>query len=133
MSKEQLQKVMDEFPLLGTEGMYIVRVSSLETQRKELAESVRAFDSIYRWLECIKPIKTINRWHTSYGLKHIAADDGAGYATNGTFIAAALARGYTHVRAYGGVSMSFGMSERSIKAATKRAGIKRRESVHGMG
>ncbi len=70
-----------------------------------------------RWLEDnIEPIKTVNRRHSSYGLKHIAEPHSPKrYLTNGVFIAAALIAGYP-VMFDDTPNPSFGMSEKSIKA-----------------
>ena len=46
------------------------------------------------WLRRFNKIKALNRRGTSYGLKHCAQDD-IGYVTNGCFIAAAIAEGFT--------------------------------------
>jgi hypothetical protein len=50
------------------------------------------------WLQGQGKRKTLNRFGTSYGLKHIAAHD-VGYVTNGIFIAAAISAGFEIERA----------------------------------
>jgi hypothetical protein len=61
---------------------------------RSLAQFMAARD----WLRRFGKIKALNRRGTSYGLKHCAEDD-VGYATNGVFIAAAIAEGFTVRRA----------------------------------
>jgi hypothetical protein len=60
------------------------------------------------WLAQFRKIKGINRHGTSYGLKHVA-EHAIGYVTNGVFIAAAIAEGFTIQRdgpnAYLNISM----------------------------
>lgn len=56
---------------------------------------------IIEWIsENIKPRKTINKWNSSYGLKHIFEDDkasGGFYMTNGQFKGAMLKCGFKPV------------------------------------
>ena len=56
--------------------------------------SLAQFMAARGWLRQFRKIKTLNRSRTSYSLKHCAEDD-IGYATNGCFIAAAIAEGFT--------------------------------------
>jgi hypothetical protein len=41
-----------------------------------------------------RPGTGVDRWHTSYGLKHMVERDAGEYVTNGAFIRAALDLGY---------------------------------------
>ena len=56
--------------------------------------SLAQFMAARGWLRQFRKIKALNRLGTSYGLKHCAEDD-IGYVTNGCFIAAAIAEGFT--------------------------------------
>ena len=64
--------------------------------REDLREprSLARFMAARGWLKQFRKIKALNRGGTSYGLKHCAEDD-IGYVTNGVFIAAAIAEGFT--------------------------------------
>lgn len=80
-----------------------------------LRNSVAEVGITVQWLlENVQPTKTINKHHTSYGLKHIAEKD-IGYITNGVFIAAGIIAGYPYEIPYGFPNVPFGMSEKSIK------------------
>lgn len=57
---------------------------------RSLAQFMAARD----WLSQFRKTKALNRRGSSYGLKHWAEDD-IGYITNGVFIAAAIAEGFT--------------------------------------
>jgi hypothetical protein len=59
--------------------------------------------------------KTINRRHSSYGLKHLAEPE-IGYVTNGAFIAAAVHCGFSFETYPDSPNVCFGISEKSIKA-----------------
>lgn len=87
-----------------------------EQDRRKLRGSVNDVVRTGEWLRAnIKPIKTINRRHHSYELKHIMERHIDYYVTNGVFIAATLIEGYP-VRFNDGPNPCFGMSEKSIKA-----------------
>ena len=71
--------------------------------REDLREprSLARFMAARGWLRRFGKIRALNRRGTSYGLKHCAEDD-IGYVTNGVFIAAAIAEGFTVRRAESG-------------------------------
>lgn len=82
--------------------------------RQDLRASGAAVEATATWLlENVKPTRTINHRHTSYGLKHIAEKD-LGYITNGVFIAAAIIADYPCKFLPGSANVQFGMSERSL-------------------
>ena len=56
--------------------------------------SLAEFTAARGWLRRFAKIKALNRRGSSYGLKHCAEDD-IGYVTNGCFIGAAIAEGFT--------------------------------------
>lgn len=59
-----------------------------------LAEEER--NQLHSWIkESIKPRKTMNLKHSSYGLKHIYEHDTGNYVTNGQFKGAMITAGYT--------------------------------------
>lgn len=64
-------------------------------------------------------IKTINRRHTSYGLKHYFSNDGNFYITNGMFKGAVLELGFT-ISDKSKLNWNIGVSERSITKLEKR-------------
>ena len=98
MQSEDIQKIMDAMPELNDFGIGVFNEheKSSEARAQDLAEgqetllnSVAACTKTCDWLSSIDKIKTINRKHTSYELKHLAEKD-IGYITNGVFITAAI-------------------------------------------
>jgi hypothetical protein len=87
------------------------------------------------WLSQFAKIRALNRRGTSYGLKHWAEDD-IGYVTNGVFIAAAIAEGFTvHCVEFGSPNAWFNISteawrhvERTRAEQRRRALIERRRA-----
>jgi hypothetical protein len=125
MTRDEIEAVLSKLPGLGDSGMGVFdpgrellpkeRQKQLEAERKELLESSESCTRVCEWLADLKPIKTINRRHTSYGLKHIAEPE-IGYVTNGAFIAAAVHCGFNYETSRESLNVFFGISERSIKA-----------------
>ena len=100
-----MERVLEREPQLGDFGfgVYAPRSKAPEERAAELyrdRESIREPRSLAQflaargWLRQFSKIKSLNRCGTSYGLKHVAEDD-IGYVTNGVFIAAAIAEGFT--------------------------------------
>jgi hypothetical protein len=93
----------------------------LADERTELRRCGDRVAATVEWLQKhIRPIRTINLNHTSYGLKHIAERE-IGYIPNGVFVAAAIVAGYRY-RRIDEPNVAFGMSEHSIKESAKRVG-----------
>lgn len=85
-----------------------------------LRASAAAVTSTVTWLqENVKPTRTINTRHTSYGIKHIAEKD-IGYITNGVMIAAGIIAQYPYEIVPGSPNVPFGMSEKSLKEVSTR-------------
>jgi hypothetical protein len=96
------------------------RKKILKEDRQQLRTSVNAVSATVNWLvEHVEPISSINRKHTSYGLKHIASED-IGYITNGVFIAAAIVASYPYKVFDDSPNVCFGMSEKSIRRLCTR-------------
>jgi hypothetical protein len=72
------------------------------------------FIKVCKWLTGIGKRKTINKKHSSYGLKHIAEKD-IGYITNGTFIAGAIHCGFKYHICENSPNPCFNMSEKSLR------------------
>lgn len=84
--------------------------------RAELSDRQTEVKRTCEWIRArLTPQKTINRRHSSYGLKHCAATD-IGYLQNGVFIAAMLLCGYRHEHR-DGPNATFNVSEHSITHA----------------
>ena len=122
MSKDDIQKAINRLPRLTDIGVsYNNRrkltleeyKSKFSKDQEMLLNSTETFSGVCKWLEGIKKIKTINRNHTSYGLKHVVEKD-IGYVSNGVFIAAAIHCGFNfkHDEI---PNVTFNMSEKSIK------------------
>lgn len=121
MSKEDIQKAINRLPQLTYNGVTYNRkmLSRQEFEKKfsedreRLLNSTQTFLDTCKWLSDVKRIKTINRKHTSYGLKHIVEKD-IGYVSNGVFIAAAIHCGFDF-KHDDTPNVMFNMSEKSIK------------------
>ena len=100
--------VLEREPQLGDNGFKqwdapstrAERAAEFLRWREDMREpkSLAQFMAARGWLKQFRKIKALNRGGTSYGLKHCAEDD-IGYVTNGVFIAAAIAEGFTVRRA----------------------------------
>ena len=88
--------------------------------------SLAQFMAARGWLRQFSKIKALNRRGTSYGLKHCAEDD-IGYVTNGVFIAAAIAEGFT-VRCieFGSPNAWFNISTEAWRHTERRREARRR-------
>jgi hypothetical protein len=84
-----------------------------------LTQEESSFEQARTWIRAnLEKRETVNDFSGSYGLKHLAEKE-IGYITNGVFIAAMLAEGYTFQRS--GPNAFFNASTRSIRAAQRRA------------
>jgi hypothetical protein len=100
--------VLEREPLLSDNGFKQLRghqsLAEHEAKflkwREDMREprSLAQFMAARGWLRRFGKLKSVNKSGTSYGLKHMAEDD-IGYVTNGVFIAAAIAEGFTIRRA----------------------------------
>ena len=100
----EMDRVLEREPQLNDGGFR--QFGGSRTQAERDAEFIRWRESIREprslaqfmaargWLRQFSKTKTLNRRGSSYGLKHRAEHD-IGYVTNGVFIAAALAEGFT--------------------------------------
>lgn len=75
---------------------------------------------------CGEPIRTINKNHTSYGLKHLAerqakklSNNEVNYITNGALILAMVDAGFRFVRDGDSPNVFFNVSERTLKKIYK--------------
>lgn len=124
MSKQDIINVMDKLPELTNNGIeidskQISKTNKLIEQKillgkRELLNSIEAFNKTVVWLSFIKKVKNINKKRTSYDLKHIA-EKSIGYISNGVFIAAAVHSGFNYKYLPKSLNASFNMSEKSIK------------------
>ena len=122
---EQIQAILHQHPLLHDGGYGEIRRRCARPRTAERAAlltpaSVATIDNTVYWLALnIEPIRTINRRHSSYGLKHIFEADMGEYCSNGQFIVAALICGYGADLSH--YNVCFGMGERSIRRAWDHA------------
>ena len=130
---DKLKALMDEHPTLNDFGIGHgsahdwpddspeFKASILQTERHALLDNVADVIWTVHWLRLnVEPIKTINRRHSSYGLKHLAERFSPNlYLSNGVFIAAAMIVGYPFK--LDPPNAMFGMSERSIKQLSRAA------------
>lgn len=126
MTREDIEAVMRKIPDLNAFGVGLgnqdrrlspeERAAKMEAYKRELINSEEMFSRACEWLGRLKPIKTVNERHSSYGLKHLAEPE-IGYITNGAFIAAVVHCGFPYKIYPDSPNVSFGISEKSIKAA----------------
>ena len=121
MLRNQIQQAIDKLPELHFYGVGYYQneknltLSEHKELQQQLLDSTEEFEKACLWLEKINKIKTINKQHSSYGLKHLAEDE-IGYISNGTFIAAAINCGFNYKASETSPNVSFNMSEKDIKS-----------------
>jgi len=121
MLHNQIQLAIDKLPELHLYGVgfyqneKVLTSSEHKELQQQLLDSTEEFEKACLWLEKINKIKTINKQHSSYGLKHLAEDE-IGYISNGTFIAAAINCGFNYKASETSPNVSFNMSEKDIKS-----------------
>jgi hypothetical protein len=93
---------------------------------QSLAQSMAARS----WLRRFSKTKALNRRGTSCGLKHYAEDD-IGYVTNGVFIAAAIAEGFTARRT--GPNAWFNISTEAWRSVERSRDDQRRREMSAGG
>ena len=100
-SKSDMRVVMERCPDLTDFGLGVSSRQIFNVERAKLLEdrSLAQFTLARGWLRKFSKTKAHNGRGTSYGLKHVAGPD-IGYVTNGVFIAAALAEGFSVKRDY---------------------------------
>jgi hypothetical protein len=125
MNRNDIAAILDRCPTLTFAGMGLednVRgwtkdqvAEKWKAERAELLNSSDVCTKVCEWLSKIRPIKRLNRWHSSYGLKHFAEREIGEYVSNGQFIIAAIHCGYKYGED-GTLNVCFAMSEPSIIA-----------------
>jgi hypothetical protein len=103
------------------------RAVELGRQREAICEpdALAQFTAARFWLGHFAKIKAPNPRGTSYGLKHIAERD-IGYTTNGVFIAAALAEGFSVRRVGDSPNALFNISTKAWAPPARYDGGKER-------
>jgi hypothetical protein len=113
--EQQLANILDQHPALHDFG-YGGRTLA-PSRRAALAAKVADFVAARQWIAAnLTPIQGINLRHSSYGLKHLFEADAGRYVTNGVFIAALLACGFT-MQKHPSLNPCFNVCERSIRIA----------------
>ena len=97
------------------------RIATFERDRASICEptSLAQFMAARGWLSRFDKIKALNKLGSSYGLKHVAERD-IGYITNGVFIAAAIAEGFTVRRMDGSPNALFNISTKAWRREKER-------------
>lgn len=108
-----IERALEKFPQLTDYGFGVYEVGHLSEAerddqfRRDRADmfhprSINSFVRARRWLEKQPRTKNVNDLAgSSYGLKHVAEPE-IGYVSNGVFIAAAIAAGFTVERCSNG-------------------------------
>ncbi len=105
-------------PHTGTRYSKEERLVRLSEAQEGLLNSVEDCNKVCAWLSTKAKIKTTNKRHTSYGLKHIAEEE-IGYVMNGAFIAAAVHLGFSFELISDSPNVYFGISEKSLPTYRK--------------
>jgi len=123
-TREKIQFAIDKVPTLTDFGIglferdkklpVIEQKKKFKEEQSSLLDNTEEFERLCEWLKPIDKIKSINKNHTSYGLKHLA-EKTIGYSTNGTFIAAAIYSGFDIRTDKDSPNSQFNMSEKSLK------------------
>ncbi|MGD0109413.1 MAG: hypothetical protein ABSC06_36085 [Rhodopila sp.] len=126
--REQITAIMTAHPELCDFGFGVYDqhaktrgqiADELARERAAMLEprSIGQFGAAQRWLGEFKKLSRPNKRGTSYGLKHVAAPS-IGYCTNGMFIAAAVAAGFSLKRV--GANAYFNISSEAWDPARAR-------------
>ena len=128
LTKDDIVAVVARVPMLNEMGVGIPytgtryskeeRAARLAKAQERLLDSVEDCNKVCVWLSTKAKIKTVNKRHTSYGLKHIAEEE-IGYVMNGVFIAAAIHLGFPYQLISDNPNVYFGISEKSLLAYRK--------------
>ena len=89
-TQEQLDKVMQDYPGLTSNGFESSKLKDFDKYREELRNDLAGFQAACVYLSSVNKTKSINMAVSSYGYKHRVEDMGYPYLFNGTFIAAAI-------------------------------------------
>lgn len=93
-TQDQLNKVMQEYPRLTSNGFESSKSKDFEREREELRNDLAGFQAACVYLSRVNKTKSINTTVSSYGYKHRVEEMGYPYLFNGTFIAAAIHMGF---------------------------------------
>lgn len=93
-TQDQLNKVMQEYPRLTSNGFESSKSKDFEREREELKNDLAGFQAACVYLTYMKKTPEINMDISSYGYKHRVEELGYPYLFNGTFIAAAIHMGF---------------------------------------
>ena len=93
-TQDQLDKVMQEYPRLTSNGFESSKSKDFERDREELRNDLAGFQAACVYLTYMKKTPEINMDISSYGYKHRVENMGYPYLFNGTFIAAAIHMGF---------------------------------------
>ena len=93
-TQDQLDKVMQDYPDLTSNGFESFKSKDFDKNHEELRNDLAGFQAACVYLTYMKRIPEINMAVSSYGYKHRVEDMGYPYLYNGTFIAAAIHMGF---------------------------------------
>ena len=93
-TQDQLDKVMQDYPRLTSNGFESSKSKDFDKNREELKNDLAGFQAACVYLSYMKKTKSIDMAVSSYGYKHRVEDMGYPYLFNGTFIAAAIHMGF---------------------------------------
>ena len=132
MTRDEIAFVMKDLIHLNDSGIGLYRYGQgltvderavkLQQDREQLLRREVECTKVYEWLCQMNKIRSINIYHNSYELKHLA-ERTIGYVTNGAFIVAAIHRGFECRRDRYTQNIFINISNKSVTAEAKRVGI----------
>ena len=124
MTRDDVAQILANTPDLNAEGIGLSNIhgrlasadrAALVRQNQEsLLNDLESCNRAYRWLRSREKLKSINKKHSSYELKHMTEKE-VGYVTNGAFIAAAIYLGFTFEANGDSPNVWLNISEKSLK------------------
>jgi len=118
--REKLELILDKIPVLTQLNTRIYKENASIEDHEYLFDHIEEFEKACIWLKSIDKIKSINKRHTSYGLKHIVERAINFYISNDAFIAAAVYSGFDVKLIDDSPNVLFNISEKSIKNFSKQ-------------
>jgi hypothetical protein len=117
MTRDDINAVITKIPTLNDSGIGLPKeqMGDLPKEQARLLDRVDVCTKVCEWLEPLHFTETVNRKHTSYGLKRLFEDATKEYVSDGAFIAAAVHSGFCWKQIPNDSSVWLGIAEKSLK------------------
>lgn len=118
--KKEINRVLDQWPSLTYFGVGLYAIKRMPRPQCGRTDLLNASDAVQwaaRWLSGARKLKTINRFHSSYGLKDVCekAWGDQAHVSNGAFICGAMIAGFDIEIINAGPNAFLNLSEKFIK------------------